>query len=366
MEDELDEAGPVAQVDEDQPAVVAAAVHPARDPRLASRPGRRAPGRTRCRGRSWRPGPGGSALIESAVFQPTGVSRADLGEDAVGADLALLARSPCRAAARCSSASRIDDALGADPVGVLELTLERCARRGRSRPTGRRARSSPASASARRRWPGRRRRRRTASRRVSPASSPEGQEDSLDAGSPADRRGRRTAELLDQAVVATAAADLGLGAEPLADEREDRPRVVVEAAHQGRVDHVLDAGRVEQARTSAKCSASSPSRRSTIVGAPAITAAGALVVGVEGAQRVDVDPLAHVLGELAPRWRAGAPSAPPGRHGAPRASRGCRAAARPPGRRARRAGSRAAPIDSASASGESLPIASAPIWWNWR
>ena len=31
VEDELDEAGAVAQVDEDQPAVVAAAVHPAGD-----------------------------------------------------------------------------------------------------------------------------------------------------------------------------------------------------------------------------------------------------------------------------------------------------------------------------------------------
>ena len=33
IEDELDEPGPVAQVDEDQAAVVAAAVHPAGEPR---------------------------------------------------------------------------------------------------------------------------------------------------------------------------------------------------------------------------------------------------------------------------------------------------------------------------------------------
>ncbi|HEX2708010.1 MAG TPA: hypothetical protein VHM66_08400, partial [Solirubrobacterales bacterium] len=37
------------------------------------------------------------------------------------------------------------------------------------------------------------------------------------------------AELLDQPVVAAAAADLRLGAERVADEGEDRPRVVIEA-----------------------------------------------------------------------------------------------------------------------------------------
>ena len=38
MEDELDQAGAVAQVDEDQAAVVAAAVDPARDARLGVDP----------------------------------------------------------------------------------------------------------------------------------------------------------------------------------------------------------------------------------------------------------------------------------------------------------------------------------------
>src|SRR6476659_3110343 len=74
----------------------------------------------------------------------------------------------------------------------------------------------------------------------------DGQQDALDSRCPADRRRRRPAELLDQPVVATATAYLGLGAEPVADEGEDRPRVVVEAANEGRVDRVLDAGRLEQ------------------------------------------------------------------------------------------------------------------------
>jgi len=79
------------------------------------------------------------------------------------------------------------------------------------------------------------------------------------------------AELLDQAVVAAAAADLRLGAEAVADEGEDRPRVVVEAAHQGAVEGVGDSCSSSSERTWAKCSASSSSSRSSIVGAAAIT-----------------------------------------------------------------------------------------------
>ena len=46
MEHELHDPGAVAQVDEDQPAVIAAAVHPAGDARLACRPARRQLART--------------------------------------------------------------------------------------------------------------------------------------------------------------------------------------------------------------------------------------------------------------------------------------------------------------------------------
>ena len=57
---------------------------------------------------------------------------------------------------------------------------------------------------------------------------------------------RRSVELLDQAVVATAAADTGLSAERVAGELEHGPRVVVQAADQRRIELVADAGVVEQ------------------------------------------------------------------------------------------------------------------------
>ena len=53
------------------------------------------------------------------------------------------------------------------------------------------------------------------------------------------------------------------------------------------------------ARTSAKCSASSRSSRSSSCGAVGHHPPGALVVGVERAQRVQVEPRPHLLGELA-------------------------------------------------------------------
>ena len=66
------------------------------------------------------------------------------------------------------------------------------------------------------------------------------------AAAEANGRCGRAAELLDQAVVAAAAADLRLGAQLRADEGEDRARVVVEAPDQGRIDLVGDPGRLEQ------------------------------------------------------------------------------------------------------------------------
>ena len=238
MEDELDDAGAVAQVDEDQAAVVAAAVDPAGDPRLGVDPVAAAPGRTRCRGsRSARSGRRRSAHRA----RPPVISSTRLA----GVDRRAARRSPCRAAARVPSASRISDAAGADPVGVLELALEAAPGevdlgrepgvaqldRQRHRPLA----AGPSSAIATK-----------ASRPAASLLLVERQQDPLDPGRPADRRRRRPAELLDQAVVAAAAADLRLGAERVADEGEDRPRVVVEAADQGRVDLVGDPGRVEQ------------------------------------------------------------------------------------------------------------------------
>ena len=81
MEDELDEPGAVAQVDEDQAAVVAAAVHPAGDPRLGVDPVGAAPGRTRRRGTRSAAGPG-------RLAQPSG---AQLLERVAGVDRPLLA-----------------------------------------------------------------------------------------------------------------------------------------------------------------------------------------------------------------------------------------------------------------------------------
>ena len=63
-----------------------------------------------------------------------------------------------------------------------------------------------------------------------------------------DARRRATAEQLDQAVVAAAAADRLLLALPTADvELERGPRVVVEAAHEARLEAVGDAEGVEVA-----------------------------------------------------------------------------------------------------------------------
>ena len=83
----------------------------------------------------------------------------------------------------------------------------------------------------------------------------------------------RPAELLDQAVVAPAAADLGLGAEP----RRSGPRRRCACSSRARGP---SSGRPRRRRrrrraarrTASKCSASSPSRRSSRRGASAITA----------------------------------------------------------------------------------------------
>ena len=68
----------------------------------------------------------------------------------------------------------------------------------------------------------------------------------VDAERPADGRQRGAADHLGQAVVAAAAADRGLRAEPVVDELEGRAGVVVEAADQLRVVLEGDARRGEQ------------------------------------------------------------------------------------------------------------------------
>ena len=67
-------------------------------------------------------------------------------------------------------------------------------------------------------------------------------DDALHAHGEAHAGGGTTAEHFNERVVATAAADRALGAELVRDPLEDRVVVVVEAAHEAGIDHVLDAG----------------------------------------------------------------------------------------------------------------------------
>ena len=145
------------------------------------------------------------------------------------------------------SSPRIADEARAEPVGLLELALQRAARRARSARAGRRWRASLASRKARPRWPlvgvgheeVHRRRRRPA---AAPAAS---RMRSTPAAHPQPGVGG-AAELLDQPVVAAAAADAALGAQRARLELEHRARVVVQAAHERGVDLVGHVGGVEQ------------------------------------------------------------------------------------------------------------------------
>ena len=123
------------------------------------------------------------------------------------------------------------------------------------------------------------------------------EQDPLDPRRPADARGRRAAELLDEAVVAAAAADTGLRAERVARELEDRARVVVEPAHERRVDLVRQVGAVEQRAHGGEVlgvltgeTVEQPRRPGHHVPCPG-------VVGIERAQRVLVDARADLIGE---------------------------------------------------------------------
>ena len=124
------------------------------------------------------------------------------------------------------------------------------------------------------------------------------QQDPLDPRGPARRRKRRTIQLLHQAVIPAATADLRLGAQPLALEREHRARVVVEAPDQRAVELVGDPCLLEQAphRGEVLCVAGVESFEHR--GRLGHRRPRALVLGVEGAQRVLVDALGNVLGQL--------------------------------------------------------------------
>ena len=120
----------------------------------------------------------------------------------------------------------------------------------------------------------------------------------------------RAAELLDEAVVAPAAADAALRAERVGGELEDGARVVVEAAHERRVDLVGDARPRRAARAPrAKCSASSSLELVEQPRRVCHHAPRALVVGVERAQRVQLDPRRARPRRGSARARAGGPAA---------------------------------------------------------
>ena len=125
------------------------------------------------------------------------------------------------------------------------------------------------------------------------------QQHPLDARRPAHARGRRAAQLLDQAVVAAAAAERRLGAEALGLELEHRARVVVEPAHERGVDLVRHPGPVEQRPHLGEVLGVVGASRSTQARRLRHHRLGAGVVGVERAQRVLLEPRAHLLRQLA-------------------------------------------------------------------
>ena len=155
--------------------------------------------------------------------------------------------------------------------------------------------------SATRHAPRRRARRR---RRRAPAAAPavpcsfEQFEHALHADAPADRRRGLAAELLDQAVVAAAAADRALRAEPVGDELEHGQVVVVQAAHQARVDACRPtplASRI--ARRPSKCASEASPRKSISLRRRLDHGLHRRVLGVEDAQRIAVQAALGILVE---------------------------------------------------------------------
>ena len=248
VDDELHEPAFVAQVDEDQPAVVAAARHPTGE--------RDACGRRRS----------DVSLLPIASRHVTWPLR--------------VAASSARATV-CSASlpsRRIGDAVGADDrdrrragaPGLRHLALERaCLRsRGRSRRRGGAARRSDGQNRDALRVVGHDEEDVERLRRGIDSFVLEREQQSLEAGAEADARGRRTADRLDEAVVPPSAADRRVGVLVGPDELERRPRVVVEATHERRVER-RTARRTRRARAApaSKCARHSSHSDSPIFGA---------------------------------------------------------------------------------------------------
>ena len=113
------------------------------------------------------------------------------------------------------------------------------------------------------------------------------------------------ADLLDEPVVAAAAADAALRAEAVGVELEGGARVVVEAAHQAEVEVRLEPGPLHQREHRVEVLAAL--RAQVVDDARRLVehGAAALDLAVEGAQRIEVEPLAAVAAELALARRAG-------------------------------------------------------------
>ena len=126
IEDELDEPGAVAEVDEDEAAVVAAAVDPARDADLGVDPVRQdlpAPGvAVAVRPQRWEPVAHGDESVSTSVAGSTSRSSPEL----MSRSLAFAVAGEDQRVAR------------ADAVGLLHLALDARGRRDRDRPRSRR------------------------------------------------------------------------------------------------------------------------------------------------------------------------------------------------------------------------------------
>ena len=119
----------------------------------------------------------------------------------------------------------------------------------------------------------------------------------LDAARPADAGRGRPAQLGDQPIVAAAAQHRALGADVRSDELEGGVGVVVQSAHQGRIDLEGDAGgrkpvfhRREEI----------PARLVEVIGerrGAGVDRLVALVLAVEDAQRIALQPVPRLLGK---------------------------------------------------------------------
>ena len=363
VEHELHDPRAVAQVDEDQPAVVAAAVHPAGDARLgAGAVGGRAR-RTRVavavrarRRASRRPAPpAGSSGSHRSSVERRAARRTAMSLSVATPFSPTIAtyRAPSRSAClswplseRPASSSCACEPRAARLAGQLErrAALHRC-RCAPARRTGR-----PSSGARR--------------------CSPRGEQHPLDPGRPADAGRRRAAELLDQAVVAAAAADARLRAERVAGELEHRARVVVEPAHERRVELVARRRRRRAARARcAKCSASSGS--SAVEQLRRVRASPRCVPGSpesnarSGLRSIRLRTSSRRAG---PRGRAGRPAAPRGTRRASPASRGSTSRSRVPLDADARRSSVGQQHDQLGVDlrRRPAPIASAPTCQNWR